>query len=541
MKRLRTTRRLPLRRRGIVLVVVMVVVAMVALAGFGFVATMSTEYRAVDLNGDDLQAQQAIGSGEMFVRFLAEQSREAREEMGGLENNPTLFRDIVVNPAALTDGSAAASGSTSIGTQRASASAGISSDDPEADAGVWRFSVVSPPQTSDPAGVDAGLRFGLDDESARLNLYTLWRIDRRSPGRGREILMRLPGMTEIAADSILDWVDRDDVTREMGAESEYYQNLRSPYRPRNRIPRSLDELLLVRGVTEQLLYGYDADRDYRLSEAEQTRAEAGTTQRSSAFDAMLGTDGEEHSVSLLGWSHYLTLHSAERDVDRAGQPRVNLNHRDLTELHQQLSELLPEELANFILAWRQYGPARASSSSQSAETLPIDSAKPSKFRFSSVVLLIDSSIAIKQGKKTVTYQSPVSAKDESLEELLPLLLEHTTLYPRERIPARINIHKAPPAVLLAIPGLNEEIVEELVSQRESLDESASRTVAWLLTEGILDARQFRAVLPYVTVGGNVFRAQVVGYRKGMGPVRRVEVVIDATGERARRVDRRELR
>ncbi len=531
MKCLRTTRRLPLRRRGIVLVVVMVVVAMVALAGFGFVATMSTEYRAVDLNGDDLQAQQAIGSGEMLVRFLAEQPREAREEMGGLENNPTLFRDIVVNPAALTDGSAA-SGLV----QTSSTLDGTGSDDSEADAGVWRFSVVSPPQTS-----DAGLRFGLDNESARLNLYTLWRLDRRSPGRGREILMRLPGMTEIAADSILDWIDRDDVTREMGAESEYYQNLTSPYRPRNRIPRSLDELLLVRGVTEQLLYGYDADRDYRLSEAEQARVEAGTTQRSSAFDAMLGTDDEEHSVSLLGWSHYLTLHSAERDVDAAGEPRVNLNQRDLTELHQQLSELLPEELANFILAWRQYGPARRSSSSQSAETLPVDSTKASKFRFSSVVLLIDSSIAIKQGKKTVTYRSPVSSKDESLEELLPLLLEHTTIYPRPRIPARINIQKAPPAVLLAIPGLNEEIVEELVSQRESLDESASRTVAWLLTEGILDVRQFRAVLPYVTVGGNVFRAQVVGYRKGMGPVRRVEVVIDATGERARRVDRRELR
>lgn len=60
---------------------------------------------------------------------------------------------------------------------------------------------------------------------------------------------------DIIADSILDWIDKDDTHRLNGAENDYYQNLSSPYSAKDDFFDSVDELLKVRGITEEILYG----------------------------------------------------------------------------------------------------------------------------------------------------------------------------------------------------------------------------------------------------------------------------------------------
>jgi general secretion pathway protein K len=60
---------------------------------------------------------------------------------------------------------------------------------------------------------------------------------------------------DIAVDSILDWIDPDDFTRINGAEDGYYQSLKEPYHCKNGNLDSIEELLLVRGVTPGLFYG----------------------------------------------------------------------------------------------------------------------------------------------------------------------------------------------------------------------------------------------------------------------------------------------
>lgn len=60
-------------------------------------------------------------------------------------------------------------------------------------------------------------------------------------------------------DSILDWKDPDDLHRLHGAESDYYLSLPNPYRAGNAAFETLEELLLVKGVTRELLFG-DASR-----------------------------------------------------------------------------------------------------------------------------------------------------------------------------------------------------------------------------------------------------------------------------------------
>lgn len=56
-------------------------------------------------------------------------------------------------------------------------------------------------------------------------------------------------------DSILDWVDPDDVPRPNGAESGYYQSLDPPYQCGNKTFDVPEELLLVKGVTPEIYYG----------------------------------------------------------------------------------------------------------------------------------------------------------------------------------------------------------------------------------------------------------------------------------------------
>jgi general secretion pathway protein K len=60
---------------------------------------------------------------------------------------------------------------------------------------------------------------------------------------------------DIVVDSILDWRDPDDFYRVNGAEDSYYQSLKEPYRCKNASLDSIEELLLVRGVSQTLYHG----------------------------------------------------------------------------------------------------------------------------------------------------------------------------------------------------------------------------------------------------------------------------------------------
>jgi general secretion pathway protein K len=63
---------------------------------------------------------------------------------------------------------------------------------------------------------------------------------------------------DIVVDSILDWRDPDDFKRLNGAENDYYQSLKEPYNCKNGNFDSIEELLLIQGVTPELFYGRKA-------------------------------------------------------------------------------------------------------------------------------------------------------------------------------------------------------------------------------------------------------------------------------------------
>src|SRR5262249_20076148 len=57
-------------------------------------------------------------------------------------------------------------------------------------------------------------------------------------------------------DSILDWIDASQRIKRMhGAGDEYYLSLNPPYRTKRRPLETLEELLMVKGITPEIFYG----------------------------------------------------------------------------------------------------------------------------------------------------------------------------------------------------------------------------------------------------------------------------------------------
>ena len=63
------------------------------------------------------------------------------------------------------------------------------------------------------------------------------------------------------SDSILDWIDADKNHRLNGAEDDYYRKQSPPYLSKNGKIETMDELLKIRGITKEILYGSEGEED----------------------------------------------------------------------------------------------------------------------------------------------------------------------------------------------------------------------------------------------------------------------------------------
>ncbi len=74
------------------------------------------------------------------------------------------------------------------------------------------------------------------------------------------LMERDPNEIAVVTDSILDWIDADDLPRVAGAESDYYQGLPVPYFAKNAPIDNLSELQLIKGVTPEIYSGHAPDQ-----------------------------------------------------------------------------------------------------------------------------------------------------------------------------------------------------------------------------------------------------------------------------------------
>jgi general secretion pathway protein K len=68
------------------------------------------------------------------------------------------------------------------------------------------------------------------------------------------------GEAEALLDALGDWIDEDSTVRQEGAEESYYRTRNPAHACRNGAVTTLEELLLVKGMTPELLFG-DADHE----------------------------------------------------------------------------------------------------------------------------------------------------------------------------------------------------------------------------------------------------------------------------------------
>ncbi|MBN8627049.1 MAG: general secretion pathway protein GspK, partial [Planctomycetes bacterium] len=262
-------------RRGLAIVIVLVVVTLLSLAAYTFSDLMLAEYQAADAHGQALQARMACDSAIEKLLVLLTLDTLTLQDRGGLYDNPAELQGIPV-----VDGATPADR--------------------------VKFSIVAP--LYEPEAPTA-LRFGIEDETMKLNLNTLL-AQHEDLTEQRDRLMGVPGMSEETADSILDWLDEDDEAREFGGEADLYSGLMPPRAPKNGPLDTLEELLLVQGVTPQLLFGMDANRNGIVDANEQLAIPPE------------GIDNADGSFDR-GWSGYLTLYGGEANRKADGSPRVN--------------------------------------------------------------------------------------------------------------------------------------------------------------------------------------------------------------------------
>ena len=320
--------------------------------------------------------------------------------------------------------------------------------------------------------------FGVVDEASKLPLNATNVLQ----------LMKVPHMTLPAVEALADFVDGDSIARDNGAEQDSYDLLPVPYSIPNKPVSFLDELLLAQGVSAAHLYGEDANRNHKLDVNENDA------------DALFPPDNQDGTLSG-GLHRFFTLHSRDWNVNRNNQPRLDIN---TVALDPEPAGLTDETVA-FLEAKRKAGQPLASLADLVNATL----------------------IVTEENQAQRELKSGVGTGD------LSQLLDRFTTDPKQIRLERVNINTAPVSILAQVDGIDEALANTIVSARQGLSPEASRSIAWLLEESLLDADQFKQIEPFIAARSFQFHIQVIGYALPSGRYRVLESIVDLIGSEPR--------
>lgn len=323
--------------------------------------------------------------------------------------------------------------------------------------GRGRFSVLREAGSEQGGGI---IHAVLDEESL-LNINS---ADTNS-------LSRLESMTPDLVSAIVDWRDPDNSAGPAGAEEDYYASLVPPRQPRNAPLQSIEEMLMIRGVTPDLLYG-------RGGSARNTRT---------------GGSGS------LPWIEVLTAHSGVENINAAGQERVELKSADEKAL-TGISGITPE-IARAIIAHRDRN--NLNSLGDLLDVAPAPSGQGGR---SSPVLP-----GSNPGGRVIS------------EELFQEIADEVSIEGSGLQPGLINLNSAGIAVLSCLPGLTREIANAILLHRQS--SGSFRSIAGLLKVPGVSRDIFKQIAPLVTVRSETFRIMGEGKVDSSGARQRVQVIV----------------
>jgi len=520
-------RRSLIRRKGSVLILVLVLIPILALGAYAFNHAMRAETAGAQASA--LQAQ---------ARWLAE---------AGIESTRALLSDKnIFTQSAGTDiyNNAGAFATQHVANAISGMPAGM-------------FSIVAADEKK-----QGSIRYGLISECAKIPL-----------GGGKtalrkEALIALPNMTEDVADAIMDYVDQDDEPLPNGAESSYYGALNPPRQARNGPPLCIDELLLVKGVTPALLYGDDSNLD-GLRQKSETDGSADTGDNP--------TDSSTNAAAAnRGWYHYFTIHSIADNTKSDGTNRTNLNGDQKT-VAEALTKDFAMNVAAYYVAYRtknsnlnsiadlidsevdvesqqlqQAWTAAGLDPTQAAQSLGVTLPQPQPQpggqggrggQITSVtsgpggVTQVITGQGGSQQQQTIKIASPWKAGDAG--NYYEKALTNYGLDDQKTVQGVIDIQNAPSAVLMCLPDVTQEIADKIHNAATNKTGVLTST-AWLLTESLVPVDVLRKIEGKVTVSPRTFRIESVGFFERNGPVARIEAILDASGTVPQVLQRRDL-
>ncbi len=360
----------------------------------------------------------------------------------------------------------------------------------------------------------------ITDESSKLNINTI---------TGKQ-LMYLPDMTEQIADAILDWRDRNDEPRTAGVESAYYSALPYPYLTRNGAFATIRELLLVKGVTEAMLYGKGDGAEY-LSDYNQ------------------------------GWINYLSCYSYDHNVDADGNRRVNINSASEKRLQNNLD--IKASQAKWIVENRSYKTIvdlMSKTSSKSSSKKKTSSSSTSRTTSTSRPTSSstsnntgnnnrgnsgnnssgnNSSGNNSRGNNNSSSSSNNSSRgnnnsgsgnNSSQSEQLDRdtfyeIVDKITTTNRGKIRGSVNINTAGVDVLTALLEGKMEVAQDIITYRQGLDDGISSLAELQNVESITEDIA-KKLVAYVTTRSSVYSVYITAEAETTGGRYSVEAVVD---------------
>lgn len=347
--------------------------------------------------------------------------------------------------------------------------------------------------------------YGIEDEASKLNINTATSAQ----------LLNLPNMTQDVSDSVVDWRSTTAAANQ-GAQSSYYETLPNPYHSKGAPFDTVEELLLVKGVTMDLMYGADKNHNRVIDQSEE------------AAGGNLPTFGGVTSP-IRGIFPYLTCFSIEPNTDSTGAARVNVNGTATAVSTGNGST--PQAVntgASASARTNTASPAGGGDASNAIRTA-LQNAGIGSGRITQILGRYQSA------PKPFNSVFDFANKTGMTQQELAMAIDKLTTSAGQTTQGLVNVNTAPEAVLMSLPGLEQSDAETIIAQRASADIS---NMAWLMKA--LTPQKLAPIGNLVTGRSYIYSADIVAVSHDGRAFKRVRIVVDGRNSPPQIIYRREL-
>ena len=453
----------PWRRRGSILVIVMVTTLLASMVAASLLFRMRAESTAAGAAGQGQQAYAAAISGlQKAVMIL----KKSPHDVAVWYDDEAMFRNQFV-----------------------------------CDDGVnrWYYTIFAADEFEDEE-----VRFGLTDLGGRISLNTA----------DEATLMRLPNMTRALADCLIDYRDSDADPMDEGVEEQQMDGATGrTYSIKNGPLATLEELLLVKGFDATIVYGEDANFNGMLDPNEDDE------------EASFPPDDGDGQLNrgLRGCAVSLTR---APDVDKGGRKRYDLNSdasaaakaglgsktQEFIRLYRQEGNTFSHASQLLEMRYRltkdvyeeesSSGGGRGRGRSRPRVKYPAGTSIDSGVDESNLATVMDK-LTTQAGGRMPTF-GRLNVNTAPLAALTAV--------------GGLDVDVARSIVEDRHDLIGEFVDEERTDRRT--------TTAWLYVEGLVDAETFRKIAPKLCARGYQFHVQCVGFGWPSGQFRVIEAAID---------------